>query len=226
MPALAPYIPNRDADFLTWSQNFSTVLTANPALYGLTASDATAVDALVDTFTTAYGDATAPSTRTPVTVQAKNIARINAEAGIRPYAQAIANNAGVSSDDKIAIGVNPRTSVPSPIGQPTTFPDLSVNPTGPLQVTARYRDSEATPTSKAKPYGSTQVQIFGMTSATVVTDPTTLPLLATVTKSPTLMTFGSSDANKTCYFAARFITRRGLVGPWSAITAATIPAAM
>lgn len=225
MPAPSPYIPNRDAEFLTWAQNFSTLLTASPTTYGLVTGDATAVDTVTDAFTAAYALATAPTTRTAVTVQAKNIARINAEAVIRPYAQQIAANVGVASDDKIAIGVNPRTSVPTPIGVPTTFPTLTVQPSGPLLITYRYRDNEASPTSKAKPYGSLQVQVFGQTSSTVVTDPTSLPLLTTVTKAPGQLAFGSVDGNKTCYFAARYITRRGDVGPWSAITACTVPAA-
>lgn len=225
MSSLPNYIPPRDADFNNWVTNFSTLLTAAPATYGLSAGDATSVDTVTDAWVNAYTAATNPSTRTSVTVAAKDTARITAEATIRPYAISISLNTGVATDDKIAIGVNPRTSTPQPIAAPDTFPVLSVVANGPLSQVFRYRDETASPSVKSKPYGVFQIQIFGMTSATVITDPTLLPLITSATKSPGVVTWSSGNGNKTAYFAARWITRTGLVGPWSAIVAATVPAA-
>lgn len=56
---------------------------------------------------------------------------------------------------------------PSP---PTTFPALTLQSQTPLQAVLRYRDSAASTSVKAKPYGVAQCQIFGMASATPVTD--------------------------------------------------------
>ena len=53
-----------------------------------------------------------------MTVQAKNTERVMVLATCRPYAQAISLNAGVTAGNKIALGVNPRTSVPQPITAP------------------------------------------------------------------------------------------------------------
>lgn len=225
MGALAPYIPDRDADFSNWLTNFSTLLTTSPATYGLSSGDATAVDTVTDAWVVAYAAAINPGTRTSVTVQAKNVAKINALATVRPYAIAISLNAGVSSDDKLDIGVNPRTSTPTPIAAPDTNPVLSITANGPLSQVVRYRDETASPSVKSKPYGVVQIQVFGTTSAAVITDPTMLPLLTATTKSPFVQTWSSDHGNKSAYFAARWITRRGLVGPWSAIVAATVPAA-
>ena len=53
----------------------------------------------------------------------------------------------------------------------------------------RYRDSATSTSVKAKPYGVTQCQIFGMASATPVTDQGTLPMVVTPTKSPFVLNF-------------------------------------
>lgn len=222
MPALAPYIPNKDAAFSSWLENFSTLLSATPVTYGLTAANATTVAAAYATWQAAYALVTSPSTKTAATVAAKNTARITAQAVVRPFAIQISLNAGVASTDKTAIGVNPRTSVPVPVTPPTTYPSLSIISVMHLIFNMSYRDSAASPSVKAKPYGVVQIQIFGETSATAITDPTTLPLKDQWTKSPNQLTWQSADVGKTAYFAARYVTRSGLTGPWSPIGSFTV----
>jgi len=222
MPALPSYIPARDADLVNWSDNFSTLLTASPATYGLISGDAVAVAAANTPWQTAYTTAIDPSTRTPVAVQAKDDAKISMLATIRPYAQLISLNAGVLASDKIAIGVNPRTSSPTPISAPVTNPILAVVSTTPLQHVLRYRDESASPSVKSKPYGVLQIQIFCSVSATVITDQNALDYKGVATKSPFLLSFDPADAGKQAYYAARWITRRGLIGPWSPIVNLTV----
>jgi hypothetical protein len=217
MPALPPYIPARNANLLTWSLNFSTLLTAAPATYGVTAADATSIAAEYTALAAAYALITSPSTKTATTVQAYNAAKVTALALFRPYAVQISINAGVSPSNKVALGVNPRTSVPTPITAPTTNPVLTPISTSTGGTILRSRDSSASPSVKSKPYGVIALQLYGMVSATPVTDPTTLPFLGPETKSPWTQALGSSAAGKTAYFAARWQTRKGLVGPWSPI---------
>lgn len=224
MAALPPYIPPRDVDLDTWSANFSTLLTASPATYGLTAADATAVAAVVASWHAAYLLVTSPTTKTATTVSAKNVARILMLATVRPYSIQISLNAGVSPSNKVAIGVSPRTSVPVPIPAPVTAPSVTINTALPLQHVLRYRDELSSPTVKAKPYGAIGIQIFGAASATVISSPDSLLYLATDTKSPLLVTWDEAQKGKTAYYAARWVTRRGLVGPWSPIITFTIAA--
>ena len=54
MPALAPYIPVKDADLANWLDNFSALITASPATYGLVAGDAVAIAAQVAAWDAAY----------------------------------------------------------------------------------------------------------------------------------------------------------------------------
>ena len=78
--ANAPYIPAKDALFAAWLLNFSTLLTASPVTYGLTAPDAVTVAGVNGTFQAAYATATNPATRTSGAVAATDVARLDAEA--------------------------------------------------------------------------------------------------------------------------------------------------
>jgi hypothetical protein len=221
----APYIPPKDADFANWLANFSTMITASPATYGLTAGDATTIAAQDTAFQAAYTLAVNPSTRTPATVAAKDAAKVTALGVVRPYAQRIANNAGVSPSNKVALGLNPRTNPPTPITAPTTNPIITIPSMIVLGLITRMRDSLASPSVKAKPAGAIAMELYAKTSATPITDPTQLVFIGLQTKSPFTISFDSSDGGKQAYIAGRWVTRTGLVGPWSAVVTATVPAA-
>lgn len=217
MPALAPYIPTRDTDLDTWLANFSTLITASPSTYGLVSGDASAIAAAVAAWHAAYLLVTSPSTKTAATVADKDTERTSVLATVRPYAQQISLNAGVSSMDKIAVGVNARTSVPTPITAPTTYPLITIVSAITWGHIIRFRDQMASPSVKAKPYGVLQCQIFAATSPTPVTDPTLLPQVGVETKSPFTQMWAPAALGLKAYYAGRWVTRKGLVGPFGPI---------
>jgi hypothetical protein len=220
MPALPPYIPAKNAALVAWGLNFSTLITAAPATYGLTSGDATAIAAQYTAIAAAYALITSGSTKTASTVSAFNTEKINAIALWRPYAQAISLNAGVTSANKIAVGVNPRTSVPLPITAPATTPILTAQSASTAGIIVRYRDSTASPSVKAKPYGVIGCLIYAKASATVITDPTTLTYEGTQTKSPFTLSLPAT-AGMIVYMSARWVTKKGLIGPWAPIISYT-----
>lgn len=231
MTGTPPYIPPRDADFLNWLDNFATTIAADQGTFGLTAGDATAISAQNTAFAAAYalggGTYHAPvnaATKTPASTQAKNDAKTNALAVVRPYAQQIANNAGVTSENKVALGLNPRTTPPTPIPAPASFPIVGVRSAGPLTVTLQWQDSTIG-AGKSKPYGAIQAEVRAQVSATPLTDPDALAANSIQTKSPLTLSFASGDGGKQLYYAVRWVTRRGLTGPWSAIGNITVPLA-
>lgn len=216
----APYIPGPDAQFDSWIANFSTKLTAAPATYGLVAGDATAVAAVTATWATAYAASVAPATRTPVTIAAKDSARTNAEALIRPLAQQVSRNAGVSNDDKTAIGVNLPNTARTPVPPPTTKPGLTLVTSVHFQMTLAYRDT-STPTSKGKPTGAIGTDMRMTLAIAPATDPEAAKPLTIATKSPVIVSFTSQDVGKYATFWARWQTRSGpggqaQYGDWSA----------
>jgi hypothetical protein len=217
MPALAPYIPTKDSLLALWAANFATLLSATPMLYGQTAAVATTVATVNNAFQAAYLLITSTTTKTQSTVSAKNTARFNMLQIIRPIAQQISLNPGVTTGNKVAIGVNPRTSTPTPITTPTTNPVLTIATALPLQHIIRYRDSIASPSVKSKPYGVIQLQLFAAVSGTPITNPALLPQVAVATKSPFLYTWPSSAKGMTAYYAGAWVIRKGLVGPFGPI---------
>jgi len=218
MPALAPYIPTKESLMNNWLTNFSTLISANPSMYGLVAADATAIAAQVAVWTAAYTLCTSPTTKTAANVSAKNTAKVNTLAFIRPYAQQIANNVGVTSANKIALGLNPKTSTPTPITPPNSNPVLSILSMQPGVVNLTYRDSLTSPSSKAKPYGVRSLQLYGMASTTPITNPALIAQCGIFTKSPLQFTYPSGyTPGSTWYFVARWATQKGQTSPYSPI---------
>lgn len=215
MPSLAPYIPPKNANLIAWLANFSTLITASPGTYGLASGDATTIAGINTAMSSGYTLITSPATKTATTVAAFNALKAGDMPTIRQYSQMIANNPGVSSSNKVALGLNPKTSTPVPITTPTTSPALTNVSTSQAGTILRFRDATASPSVKAKPYGVIGMQLFATGSTTPITDPALLPYVAVVTKSPIQVTLGSAFAGMHGYFAARWVTRKGLVGPWS-----------
>ena len=213
----APYIPPKEASLDAWALNFSTLLTASPATYGATAGDAANIAAFYATWHAAYLVTTNPATKTKPSVASKNAAKASLLANIRPLAQFIANNPGVTNANKEALGLNLHGSTgPTPIPAPSTSPILAIIAATPGQMTLRYADQN-TPDKRAKAPGTAGLELHAATSATVITDPSTIPFVGVATKQPYALNWSSSDKGKTAYIAGRWVTGTGLVGPWSAI---------
>lgn len=220
------YLPNRDADFATWLQNFAVLLAAAPATYGLTAPDAAIVTPLNVAFQAAYTAAIDPGTRTSVTVAAKTAARYAAEQTVRPYAVQIALNAAVDNADKVAIGVSLPREAPSPIPPPVTNPEVVLVSATPLQHQLSIRDA-STPTTKAKPPGVVACELWVAVGLAPAVSPTVATLKQTTTKTPARVGYDSADRGKYATYFARWTTRSGpdgvaQVGPWSPPTAIII----
>ena len=71
MPAVAPYIPPKDPALNNWLNNFTTLISANPAMYGLAPSDASNIAAAVSTWSAAYMPVTSPMTKTASAVRTR-----------------------------------------------------------------------------------------------------------------------------------------------------------
>jgi hypothetical protein len=227
MPALAPYIPVKDADLDAWLANFAALVAASPPLYGLTTVEAGLVSGVVLDWHNAYVPVTSPSTRTRALVGAKNDAKVIVLAVTRPIAQEVALNPGVASSDKIALGLNPRTSLPSPISPPDTNPVLTVQSAGPLSMIVRYRDSEASVKVKSKPYGVTRIRLFVGLSSTIALRspvPSGLKFFGDFTKSPISLLFDESAGGMAATMAAQWVIRTGGVSPFSPLVSFTVPA--
>jgi hypothetical protein len=215
------YLPQALAAFSTWIANFAALITAAPGTYGLVAADAATIQTANDAFQTAYTMSTAPTTRSPTTVQATVTARNTAVQVVRAYGRLILANAGVSDDDKVALGLHIRDAVNTPVPAPLTNPIIGVLGAQPGQLTVTYKDSAAAPKVKAKPFGATACQLFVQFGIVAPVSPAATPFYGVATKTPFPINCPAGSAGQNAYIYARWITQRGLVGPWSplAVTA-------
>lgn len=214
------YLPVKDSDFAAWLLNFSTLLTASPATYGLAAPDAVAVAAQNTAFQAAYTAATDPSTRTAVTIAAKDAARASAEAVVRPFAVQISLNPAVDNADKVAIGVTVKSSTKTPIPAPVAVPSIELIKAQPL--TQQLQIRQVGSTSKAKPDGCISIEVARSVGTVAATDPEQLSIVGQYGKTPLIQTFDAADRGKICTYAVRYRTRSGpggvsQAGPWSAL---------
>lgn len=215
-----PYIPAQDAQFDSWLVNFSTLLTASPTTYGLTSGDATTVAGVTTAWSAAYLAATDPSTRTSVTIAAKDAARTTATQTVRPLATQISRNPAVDNGDKTAIGVNLPNTARTPIPPPTTVPGLTLVSAIHFQHTLSYKDT-STPTTKAKPAGAIGLDLRVTIQVGAASDPEAAKPWTVATKSPVIVSFTAPDVAKTATYWGRWATRSGpggqaQYGDWSA----------
>jgi|SRR5919204_47031 hypothetical protein len=232
--AQAPYIPPKDADLFSWSDNFATLITASPTTYGLVSSDATAINNVVSPWLSAYTIAVNPSTRTGPSVSAKDTARAAMLAVVRPYAIQIRNNMGVSDSAKLDLGLNIPSQARTPILVPQTQPLLSIVAATPLSHTLRYADSNS-PQLRSKPAGARAVGIVQVVGLTPGADPTVavpsilvnsalaVPSAAGLaTRQPFAALQDVTNVGKIATYWARWVGQRGDVGPWSLPVSMTI----
>jgi len=213
------YIPRQEAKLLTWAQNFAGRLAADPERYGLTAADTDRCSAAVETFVAAYASATA--TRSPAAVAAKNTASQQMQQVLRALAMPIKHRRGISDADKINLGLRLNTRQRRRIAAPTSFPIVSLREGQPLRHILQFTDSAAE--GGRKPPGAQSLELHYCLSDS----PAPLPApgaanlpgrLAGLCTRPTFtMTFKAAEVGKTVHYWARWQTRTGKPGPWSAV---------
>lgn len=209
------YLPQKLSEFATWFLNFASLITASPTTYGVTAGDAASIQASYDAFAAAYAISTSPTTRSPTTVQDTITARNTSVQIIRAYGRLILANQGVADADKVALGLHIRDAVNTPIPAPLTNPLLTLVGATPGQITAQYRDSAASPGIKAKPFGAAAMQLFVSIGTVAPITPGATPFQKLVTKSPFFVDTSGGTPGQTAFIYGRWVTARGLVGPWS-----------
>jgi hypothetical protein len=219
------YIPRSDAAFRDWLLNFSALLSADPARYGVSSAEAAAIAGHAGAFDEAYQAAQAPATRTSVAIAHKDVMRAAANAPVRTLAQQIKADPGVAGDDKIALGIHVDDAVRSPVPAPTSAPLLMLVSSFSGVHQLRYAD-ERTPAARRKPAGAAQLQLNVAIAPGPVTDPAESQLYGLFTKQPIRVEHdpgkGGEAGAQTATYLARWVTRTGKFGPWSLPQSMTI----
>lgn len=224
MPAVQQsdsYIPATDWAFKSWLLNFSTLISADSARYGLGAGDATIIANHYTAYAAAFDTVQTPTTRNVSTIAQKDAVRASAVASVRVYAQIIKTNQGVDNEDKTALGIHVNDPTRSPIPAPSSAPMLVIKGAFSGEHEIRYAD-ENTPASRKKPHGVIQLQLNRTVDAAANPNPDDSELVGLFTKQPVNVEQDPMDVGKTASYFGRWVTRTGLFGPWSLPVAMTI----
>jgi hypothetical protein len=154
---------------------------------------------------------------TSVDTEAKNDARKVSEALIRPFVNQYLRFDPVTNEDRTAMGINNKDGTRTTIGAPTTRPSITdMRALGGFQIEICFRD-EATPESRAIPYGDSGCLLFYTVSDGHITDYAMLEVTALMTRSPFVITLPPEAEGKRFTCAARWQNRKGEKGPWGEI---------
>lgn len=207
------YIPTKDADLIAWGDNFASVISADPAAYGLTAADALTIQTNFDEFNAAYILAVNPATRTIVTVAAKDEEKAGFLSLARAYAALIRSNSGVTDEAKAAAGLTIPDPTPTPIPVPNTTPILAAPLQGAGGVILMSITDSATPLLKKKPFGVLGGCLF-FGKWVGVTAPTQFTLFGLITKSDQVLeTSTIATAGEKLRWQCQWYNRKGQLGP-------------
>lgn len=211
------FIPESDSEFLAMAAAFAAGIAADPPRYALTSADAATIVRAVDEYKVAFWSAKNPEKRTVGAVKVKNQSRSAAAGIIRTYANSIRAHQGVSDDDRIAIGIPPRTLSLRKRPCPQSSPLLKFIGGETGRHGLRYSDSN-TPTSRAKPFGAHALQLFMAISdygLPPTRDPSKARYVGEYGRNPIVVNHNFEDGGKTATYFARWVGARNEHGPWS-----------
>jgi hypothetical protein len=162
------FIPSREADLLSWSNNLATKLIAAPTDYGIDAAAATAFGGVQGAFASAYATAIDPDTRTPSAIAIKNTAKKNLIAAVRPLVQTLQASPVMTDGKRELLQIPIRDNDPTPIGPPEVMPVLRVAAVNGrvLDLELRRQDGE----TKQKPAGVRAAWLYSFVGDTPPVD--------------------------------------------------------
>jgi hypothetical protein len=150
------YVP--DAEFRVKLSNYSTLISATPTAFGLSAPQATALAGLYEAFDVAYLLAVDPITRTKGKIAMKNSKRKELRDYARVLAKLIKAFPAITAEQLINLGLNVPSADASPINPPTTAPVMEIASV--IGRTARVRLRGADSDRRGKPDGVWAANIY------------------------------------------------------------------
>lgn len=214
---MAGFIPNSDADRIAWGLNFSTLISADPALYGVSVPVAAFIQSQYDEFAAAYALAVDPATSTVVTVALKDEEMAGFISIARAIAAQIRANGAVTNENKLALGLTVADPTPTPIPPPTTTPVIVTPLAGVGQVLMNVADS-LTPNSKAKPYGVQGMLLMRASGPTLPLNFEDAQLHSIIQRADTLVDTSDLPSGVQTTYWGRWFSTRGAFGPLGAPT--------
>ncbi len=197
----------KDADVVAGSANFASLISIGPTTYGLTAGQATAFGLLDTALQSAYSAAVNPSTRTPVTVEAKNVALKAMRNSAIQLGRIIFATTTVTDAQLVALGLLPRP-VYTPRHVPTIPPTIEVLSVSGRLVKVRVRDLDSE--RRGLPFGAKSANIYSFVGDDAPTDPRVYHFEGATTRATADILFPNTVASgATVWLSACWVSARG-----------------
>ena len=215
------FLNRTDAELLAWSNSFSSQISATPTAFGISAPLAANYASLNASYASAYAVVQNPTTKTKVTVSAKDQARVNLKFNASLLAKLIEGTATVTVQQKLALGLPVRIR-PTPVPAPSSPPLVDFVSTVGRTITIRVTDS-VTPTRK-KPVGVKSATVMSFVGATPPPSGSGWKYEGATTKATFDITFPDSVANGALVWISTFWNNDKLQsGPTSTPVSINIP---
>ena len=215
------YIPAKNSEFDSWTDNFNTLISASPTAYGLVTLQATNLDNATDAWHDAYVVAASPGSRTPVSIAERDTLRVTLQLMIQDLANQIQAWPGINPTLITMLGLTVRTTTRTPVPTPTDVPLVSVNRLLPLQIELRVK-TDGLDTNRFPP-GVVGANVWCKIGTVAPISIAECTFVGRATKRFFSQFFDLADAGKNCYYILQFVTRTDLVGPQSTMISSTIP---
>ncbi|MGB7161484.1 MAG: hypothetical protein WBD40_25720 [Tepidisphaeraceae bacterium] len=201
------YGRTKQAEVVSGSANFASLISAGAATYGLTPAQATSFAALDTALQSSYSAAITPETRTSVTIEEKNLAITNMRRNAVALSKIIYSTASVTDAMLIAVGLLPRTS-PTPVPPTMVAPEVDAVEVDGRLVTVRVR--QAGVDTKARPIGTVGAYIFSHVGPSAPTDPSAYKFEGLCTRQKVQVQFSNDvPSGATAWIAAAWVSQRG-----------------
>ncbi|EIQ00615.1 hypothetical protein OpiT1DRAFT_05163 [Opitutaceae bacterium TAV1] len=218
------YIPDPDASFHGWQNNFFVELGSGTriARLGIPQAKVTALEGLQGQWEDAWHLASQPATRTPLAVEEKTRIRGLYEDFLRALVrQHITPNDAATDADRVALGLPIHKKTRMPIPPPVTHPVAEQRGNQPGLVELHFRDEEGE--HRGKPGQAHGAEIAYDVRETPPGDPGELAHSEIDTRSPFKKQFRADQRGLKMWYALRWESPTGGKGPWSPIAFVVIP---
>ncbi|MGN6506584.1 MAG: hypothetical protein ACTHM6_13575 [Tepidisphaeraceae bacterium] len=205
------FLPRRESDLVTWTNNFDLKINATPTLFGLSAAQAEAYTTASTAFIEAYKACNSDTTNSRSATVTKNDAKKALIAMARQLAGIVQKYPGTTDTMRADLGLTIPLK-PTPVPAPTERPLVGVSGVDGSKVTCWITGQ----TTKAKPAQALSAFIYACTGETYSSDPADWLFQGIATKATFEVTLPDAvPAGSQVWICAAWANRRGETGPVS-----------
>ena len=218
--------PRPDADFAAYMNNYVEAASAFYDEHGLDPGLVTPLQQALEAWNTAFPAHVTARQSAEAARQNKDAARRALEAQARPVTSFIQGFPKTTDADRATIGITIRAPHPGGVPAPSSRPRVLVESSGRYTHELRLMD-ESTPTRRARPRGVERAEVFVALTPTGSPPPDDLSAfryVQSVSDGSTVLSYEAPQGGMQAHYLARWVTRRGAMGPWSDTASATVAA--